>query len=287
LARVAWRLVALALAALVVVPVALAQAVEDRVRLSPRGFSLATAVVVPTLSEFRKIGFDGDAGSWEGPVCERPPSGSARTALTWRVGFPLRRSAEEAARAALTFRWTIVETSSVTVQHVVAGRGVGTIPGTLVVTSSQSPQGWHEAGLGFPIGRGYYAAAEAWSRGNAFACVVRTAQGPVPSSTWHRQTSGAALRGVRLEGSLPPARVTARGSRTRVGGTVRDAFGHPVAAATVVLERRVGRTWRRATAGRTTARGSYSLRSRRRGLYRATAALAGSSARSRAVRAGR
>ena len=283
----AWRLVALALAALVVVPVALAQAEQDRVRLTPRGFSSATVVTVPVLPEFRRTGFDGDSGGWEGPTCERPPFGSGTVALTWGVGFAAHRSAAEAAGAALTFRWAVVEISAVPVRHVVGGRDVGAISGVLYVTDSRSPQGWHEAGLGFPIGRGYYAVAEAWSRGNTFACIVRSAQGPVSSATWHRDTSGRALGRMRLEGSLPPARVGARGSAARVAGTVRDSFGHPVAAATVALHRRGGRRWRRVASGRTTSRGSYAIRAVRRGQYRVVATLAGSSARSRVVRAGR
>ncbi|MGH2920984.1 MAG: hypothetical protein ACRDKU_02825 [Gaiellaceae bacterium] len=281
----AWRLFALALAVLVVVPVALAQE-EDRVRLTPPGFSSTTVVTVPVLAEFRRTGFDGDSGSWEGPTCERPPF-SAPIALTWGVGFSQRRSAQDAATAARTFRWTVVESGAIEVRHLVGSRDVGAIPGTFVVTDSQSPQGWHEAGLGFPIGRGFYAGAGAWSRGNGFACIVRSAQGPVSSATWHRQTSGRALQGIRLEGSLPPARVTARGLAQRVAGTVRDSFGHPVAAASVTLQRRVSRAWRRVAASRTTARGSYAIRTRRRGRYRAVATLAGSSARSGVVLAGR
>lgn len=280
-----WRLFALPLAGLVVVSGAFAQE-EDRVRLTPRGFSTATVVTVPVLAEFRRTGFDGDSGGWEGPTCERPPF-SAPVALTWGVGFSERRSAQDAATAARTFRWTVVESGPIAVRHLVGRRDVGAIPGTFVVTDSQSPQGWHEAGLGFPIGRGFYAGASAWSRGNGFPCIVRTPQGPVASATWHRETSGRALRGIRLEGSLPPARVTARGSARRVAGTVRDSFGHPVAAASVALQRRVGRAWRRVASSRTTARGSYAIRTGRRGRYRAVATLAGSSARSGVVLAGR
>jgi hypothetical protein len=285
---VAWRLFALALATLAVVPAALAQE-TDRVRVSPNGFSSATAVTVTVLPEFRRTGFDGDSGGWEGPMCDHPqPSLSSPVALTWGVGFENRsRTAEEAASAALTFRWKVVERTTISVRHLVAGRDVGAIPGTLLVTDSESPQGWHEAGLGFPVGRGFFAGAEAWSRGNGFPCQVRSAQGPVHSTSWHRQKSRQALESIRLEGSLPPARTTARGSASRVTGTVRDGFGHPVAGALVALERRVGRAWRRAGSGRATAVGGYAIRVRKRGRYRAVATLAGSSARSGVVRAGR
>jgi hypothetical protein len=273
---------------LVVGPGALAQAQEeDRVRLTPRGFSTVTAAIVPVLPEFRRTGFDGDSGGWEGPVCDHPTF-PGPVALTWSVGFEDRsRSAEQAATAALTFRWTVVERSTISVRHVVGRRDVGVIPGVVVVTDSGSPQGWHEAGLGFPLGRGVYAGAAAWSRGNTFPCVVRSAQGLVPSSTWHRQKSRQALEGIRLEGNLPPARVTARGSASLVTGTVRDSFGHPLAGVVVRIERRAGRTWRRASSGSTSRRGAYAIRIRERGRYRAVATLAGTSARSGVVQAGR
>jgi hypothetical protein len=283
---VAWRLVGLALVILVVVPVAIAQD-EDRVVIGKPGFPAATVVTVPVLAEFRRTAFDGDAGSWAGPTCERPPLNSGTVSVTWRVVVSTRRSAAEAARAAMTFRWSIVESGTTLVRHFVAGRDVGAIPGTFVVTDSQSSLGWHEAGLGFPIGRGLYVGAEAWSRGNASPCIVRSVQGPIPVATWHRQTSARAVQGIRLQGNLPPARVTARGFARRVAGTVRDSFGHPVAAATIVLQRRAGSGWRRVSSGRTTRTGAYAMRARRRGQYRAVAALAGASARSSVVRAGR
>lgn len=283
----AWRLVGVALATLALVPVAFAQAEQDRVRLTPRGFSAATVVAVPVLSEFRRTGFDGNSGGWEGPLCDHPTF-PGPIALTWSVGFDDRStSSEAAATAALTFEWTVVERSVVSVRHVVGRRDVGALPGTLVVTNSESPQGWHEAGLGFALGRGVFAGAATWSRGNTFACVVRSAQGPVASTAWHRQKSRQALEGIRLEGSLPPARVSARGSARRVTGAVRDSFGHPVAGARIALERRIGRRWRRVAAGTTGVIGAYAVRARQRGRYRAVATLAGTSARSAVVRAGR
>jgi hypothetical protein len=287
-AAVGSRLFTVGLAALAVVPGALALEREgDRVRLTPRGFSIETAAFVGVLPEFRRTGFDGDSGGWEGPICDHPTF-PGPVALTWSVGFEDRsRSAEQAATAALTFTWTVVERSAISVRHVVGRRDVGAIRGALVVTDSGSPQGWHEAGLGFPLGRGVYAAAAAWSRGNTFACVVRSAQGPVPSSTWHRQKSRQAMEGIHLDGNLPPARVTARGSTSLVTGTVRDSFGHPVAGVVLKLERRAGGTWRRAASGFTSRRGSYAIRVRKPGRYRTIATLAGVSARSGVVQAGR
>jgi hypothetical protein len=286
-AAVGWRLFTFGLAALVVASGALAQGEEDRVRLTPPGFSTATVVAVPVLSEFRRIGFDGDSGGWEGPLCDHPTF-PGPIALTWSVRIEQSStSADEAAEAALTFQWRVVGRGPVSVRHVVAGRNAGVLPGALLVTDSQSPQGWHEAGLGVALGDGFYVGAAAWSRGNTFACTVRSAQGPVASHEWHRVRSTQALEGVRVDGSLRPGRTTARGFATRVSGAVRDVFGHPVAGARVALERRAGRRWRRVGVGSTGVTGAYAVRARKRGRYRAVATLAGSSARSGVVRAGR
>jgi hypothetical protein len=268
--------------------VAVAAAQEtDRVRVGgsnvTRGFSTALVVTVTTLPDFRRTGFDGNSGGWEGPVCDFAPNPrlSGPISLTWGVGFDGDvRSAEEAARENLTFEWTTIESGPAEVTHLVGGREVGTIPGFFVLTDAQSQVGYHESGLGFPLGRGVYAAVEFWSRGNGLECTVRG----TPVATWHRDTARAATRQVRLEGNLPPARVTARARSGRVSGAVTDSFGHPEAGIAVRLEKRAGRRWRTVRSGRTTSTGAYSLRTRGSASYRVTATLAGVSARSAPVR---
>jgi hypothetical protein len=248
-----------------------------------RAFSRALFVTVTTLPDFRRTGFDGNSGGWEGPVCDFSPNPrlSGPISLTWSVGFDDDvRSAEQAAREQLTFEWTTIESEPIAIPHLVGGREVGTIPGFFLLTDSRGQTGYHESALGFPLGRGVYAAAEFWSRGNALECTVRG--GAVAS--WHRDTARAALRQVRLEGNLPPSRVTARARARSVSGSVADGFGHPSAGVAVRLEHRTGTRWRSVRSGRTTAGGAYSLRARRAGLHRVVASLAGASARSAAVR---
>ena len=259
----------------------------DRVRVggsnTTRGFSPAVFVTVTTLPEFHRTGFDGNSGGWEGPVCDFAPNPrlSGPISLTWSVGFDDDvRSAEQAARENLTFDWSEIEGGPVPVSHLVAGREVGTIPGSYVLTDARSQTGYHESGLGFPLGRGVYVSVAFWSRGNALECTVRGA----PVASWHRDTARAAVRQVRLEGNLPPARVTARARGRTVSGAVADAFGHPDGGIAVRLEQRIGARWRSVRSGRTTATGTYSLRARRPGVHRVVATLAGASARSGAVR---
>jgi hypothetical protein len=275
-----------ALVAAIGAAAALAQEV-DRVSVggsnTTRAFSPALFVTVTTLPDFRRTGFDGNSGGWEGPVCDFAPNPrlSGPISLSWSVGFDGDvRSAEGAARAQLTFEWTTIESGPIAIPHLVGGREVGTIPGFFVLTDSGGQTGYHESALGLPLGRGVYAAVEFWSRGNALECTVRG----VPVASWHRDTARAAVRQVRLEGNLPPSRVTARARGRALTGAVADSFGHPSAGAAVRLEQRVGTRWRSVRSGRTSSTGAYSLRARRPGSHRVVASLAGVSARSAAVR---
>jgi hypothetical protein len=248
-----------------------------------RAFSPALLVTVTTLPEFHRTGFDGNSGGWEGPMCDFAPNPglSGPISLTWGVGFEDDvRTAEEAARAQLTFEWETIESGAIQVIHLVGGREVGTIPGFYVLTDARSQTGYHESGLGFSLGRGVYASVAFWSRGNALECTVHGA----PVASWHRETARNAARQVRLEGNLPPARLTARARGRGITGSVADSFGHPGAGVAVRLEQRTGRRWSTVRSGRTTAGGAYALRARRPGLHRVVASLAGVSARSAAVR---
>lgn len=270
----------LVLAALVVAaPVALA-ADTDRVLLAPRGLHAA----ITTLPQYTRMGFDGDSGNWRGPNCV--PRGrldlSAPLSLSWGIGVQPATSALDAARQSRTFDWKVIETTTVPLPHVVGGRTVGTIPATLVLTDSGSDTGYHEAGLGFALARGRFVGARAWSGGNAFACIV---DGPgTPVAQWHRRVARESLAVIRVEGNLPPARVTVRRSGRRARGSVSDAHGHPLVAAPVTLERRRGARWRVVSRAKTSVTGAYSLRLRAAGLYRVATSSGGATARSRTFR---
>jgi hypothetical protein len=163
----------------------------------------------------------------------------------------------------------------------VAHRRVGSVPGFFAVTDGGIQAGYHESGVGFPLGHGVSATVRFWSHGNVLPCSVDAE----PVAVWHRQQARQAIRNVALVGNLPPVRVRARSRGRRIVGTVVDRFGHPDAGIGVRFERRAGRRWRRVRSGRTTNPGRYSLRARGGGTYRVVATLAGSSARSSTVRA--
>jgi hypothetical protein len=190
-------------------------------------------------------------------------------------------SAVDAAAQVRTFEWKVIETSSVPLPHVAGGRSLGTIAATLVLTDSGGDTGYHESGLAFPIARGRFVAARAWSGGNAFACVV---DGDGPVAQWHRRVARESVAGIRVEGNLPPARVSARRSGRFVRGAVSDLYRHPLVGASVVLERRSGQRWRVVSRGKTSRTGAYSLRLRAAGLYRVATSSGGATVRSRTVR---
>jgi hypothetical protein len=81
------------------------------------------------------------------------------------------------------------------------------------------------------------------------------------------------------------ARAVGRGRFVR--GKVVDRFLDAVLGARVSLERGSGGGWTKVSGGKTDQRGFYSLRAKRRGTYRVTARLAGFTAMSREIRAGR
>jgi hypothetical protein len=94
------------------------------------------------------------------------------------------------------------------------------------------------------------------------------------ASAWNDQQAELAVRAVHIEGSLPPARVTARRSGAKIVGAVSDGFGQPVAGARVRCGK-VGATSRSA--------GTYSLAAGRHPRCRVVATLGGFSATSRRI----
>ena len=271
------RFIALLVVLVGVVAAAALAADTDRVRLL-RGLS----VEVTTLPEYVTTGFDGGAGGWRGPRCETygPPALGRALTVTWSVRQSSAGSAALALDGALAFDWPVVERGTVQLRHVVGGREVGTIPAAFVVTDSRAETGYHESAVAFPLARGRFAAARFWSAGNLLSCEVRGEA----VNAYHRRIARAATRQLRVDGSLPPARVLARAFGRRVAGSVRDAVGHPVSGVAVVLQRRTGRGWRKAASARTRSTGAYVLSVTRPGLYRAVATLQRISARSAPVR---
>jgi hypothetical protein len=248
---------------LIAVPAAAAAGVADRVQVgqpgrnTTRAFSPSTHVLVQAPGRYVATAFDGDSGSWRGPLCVvgSNRSLSKDATVAWAVTFSNRfRSADEAAAAARTFDdLPVASRLELEVPHVVRGRTVGTIRAVAVVGASRSEHGWHELGLGLPLTRGVFAGVRFWSTGPSFRCAVDD----VPSEVWHRETVHAAANSLVVDGNLPVARITAAGAKGLVRGRVVDGFGHAVVGVPVVVERKDGRRWRRAGRAITDGTGAY------------------------------
>jgi hypothetical protein len=112
--------------------------------------------------------------------------------------------------------------------------------------------------------------------------------GSIPAPLWNRGQAFRAMAGVRIEGNLPPSRITAVAAKggTVLRGAVKDAFNHPLLRTGVTLERLAGSSWRRVTSTRTDLGGNYSIRIGRAAEYRVVSTLGKTTVASATVSAG-
>jgi carboxypeptidase family protein len=285
------------LAALVVgTQIAGAQAVE-RIRISDparQAHQLPPDLLVELASpgDYDRQSVSGDSGRWSGPRFEEPghPENAGFSSLDWTVSFDQRQGDAEAVALANVQHtdWTRDQRGGLSVPHVVGTHDLGTILGYYVMlTPSTTGDGRYEGVLAFPLDTNLHAVVhfEALDPPNDTYLV----KGTISASSWNRGQVLVALSGVRLQGNLPPKIVAARSFERgrKVRGKVVDRFLDAVLGAPVSLERSSGGSWTRVAKGKTNQRGFYSLRATRRGTYRVTVRMAGFTATSREIRAGR
>jgi Carboxypeptidase regulatory-like domain len=217
-------------------------------------------------------------GRWIGP--EYWASGNTalrgRAVIDWSVSFRDRSVEPDSAAAAATPRgWREQERAGIAVPHVAGRNVVGTLPSYFVLKHNDAA---HETALAVPISATAIAivkfslkAPESSSAEGAGDFVV---QGSFGASSWNRGQAFLALAGVKLEGTLPPAKVSIEAVRRKlaVRGTVVDAFEHAIVGARIVLERRLGLAWRAVGSARTDAQGTYTVRAGVPGRYRVSVA---------------
>jgi hypothetical protein len=229
-------------------------------------------------------------GSWAGPAyVARDGSSSGISGLDWTVTFDERQGDADAVAAANLRRgWTSRDQrGGLSVPHVVGNRLVGTILGYYYLMTPGEPDARFEASLAFPLDTNLHAVVRMeLNEPPTDSFVVRDI---VSASTWNRGQALLAMAGVRLQGNLPPKIVSAkpieRGRRIR--GKVVDRFLDAVLGAPVALERSAGARWVRIARSRTGTTGFYTFKPGRPGLYRVTVNMAGFTAQSRPLRAGR
>lgn len=260
-------------------------------------FPPGVSLVLVSPPDYVRGSVDDASGTWVGPSFRATgnPSLGGKSLIRWSVGFDDKaKDSEAAALSALTKGWRESLRGGVSVPHVVGRRTVGTIDGDFILTISPgSGDAAHEATVGFAIAPGIHATARflllepADERAGSFGeYLVLDSIAPV---TWNRGQAFRSVTGIRLDGNLPPTRVTARasdGGRT-LRGAVADSFRHPLIGAGVGIERQAGENWQKVASTKTDAKGAYIVRRlSRRGLYRAVATVGSASATSPGVRAG-
>ena len=273
-----------------------AQAVE-RIRISDparQQHQLPAGLLVELASpgEYNRQFASGESGRWVGPRYEERgnPGNAGLASLDWRVTFDQREGDEQAVSAANVVHtdWARDQRGGLSVPHVVGNRHLGTILGYYHMVSPAAPNDARFEGvLAFPLDANLHAVVRFEAlEPPADSFLVK---GTVVGKSWNRGQILLALSGVRLHGNLPPKIVAARAfERGRfVRGKVVDRFLDAVLGARVSLERRAGGSWTRVASGKTDQRGVYTLRTKKRGTYRVTARLAGFTAMSREIRAGR
>jgi Carboxypeptidase regulatory-like domain len=275
----AFLLACVATASLVYAGTASAVAVE-RIPLSgagrsgPAGFPPGVFLTLVSPPQYVAAG----PGRWVGPEywASGNPTLRARAVIDWSVSFRDRSVEPDSAAAAATQRgWREQERAGIAVPHVAGPNVVGTLPSYFVLKYKDAA---HETALAVPISATAIAivkfslnAPESSSAEGAGDFVV---QGSFRASSWNRGQAFLALSGVKLEGTLPPAKVSIEAVRRKlaVRGTVVDAFQHAIVGARVVLQRRSGLAWRAVGSARTDAQGRYTVATGGPGRYRVSVA---------------
>lgn len=273
-----------------------AQSVE-RIRISDparKAHQLPPGLLVELASPttYNRQSSSGNAGRWAGPRYQQVghPENAGFASLDWSVSFDQRQGdAEAVAKANVQHTdWTRDQQGGLSVPHAVGTKAVGTILGFYVMMRPRTTgDARFEGVLAFPLDTNLQAVIrfEALDPPDDSYIV----NGSSVATSWNRGQVLVALGSAQLQGNLPPKIVAARSVEKgrKVRGKVVDRFLDAVLGGQVSLEKSSGGGWTRVSAGRTNARGFYSLRAKRRGTYRVTVRMAGFTATSRTIRAGR
>ena len=258
----------------------------------PNSLPAGLAVQLTSPADYNRQSVSGDSGRWTGPRYEERgnPGNSGFASLDWRVSFDEREGDTDAvARANVVHsNWHREQHGQFSVPHLVGTRTVGTILGSFVMmTPATGNDARFEGVIAFPLDTNLFAVAhfEALEPPNDSFVV----NGSSTASSWNRGQVLLSLTGIGLQGNLPPKIVAARAYRhgRRVRGKVVDRFLNAVLGAPVSLERRSSGSWVKVAGMKTSQRGLYSMPTKRRGTYRVTVRMAGFTAMSREIRAGR
>jgi hypothetical protein len=254
------------------------------------GLPAGLVVELSSPADYNRQSVSGDSGRWTGPRYEEPgnPDNDGFASLDWKVSFDEREGDAEAVTLAniVHTNWQRDQRGEISVPHAVGDSNVGTILGYYVMLTPGGNDARFEGVIAFPLDTNLHAVAHIQALeppNNSFVV-----NGSSTASSWNRGQILVALAGMRLQGNLPPKTVAARPyKRGRfVKGKVVDRFLDAVLGAPVSLERLAGGGFVKVAGTRTSQRGFYSVRARKRGTYRVTVRMGGFTAMSREIRAG-
>jgi hypothetical protein len=280
---------ALALASLAAGP-ALAQTEPDRVTVggkpATKAFTKALAISLTAPAEYQRgCCYTSVSGQWAGPRYRpsKNPNVESQAKLDWGVTFTRSSSSLAALAASGGFAgFPQSAQGTVSIPHLVGGRKAGTLKGAYVIDAESSPGARQELTLAIDISRRAKALVDLFASdpaaddsGEAGLLFVNGQ----PASQWNRNAMLSALKLVKLEGSLPPAKIAPKVKGRKVAGKVVDAFGHPDGEIPVVIQARKGSRWSTVAKKSTSKRGTFSLKAKKAGKHRIVASLAGTSVR--------
>jgi hypothetical protein len=256
--------------------------------------SLSLDFVVPegyTLSALRAA-----AGSWQGPpyIARGASTPSGNSTITWKAQLARKAaSIDQAARAGLGHRWETVEAGVVFVAHRSDQRTLGTIPASYLLTRG-SVAGQYEMAIAIPLGRAQYtvirlssnapagaAEAAAGAAGAAGAAKTPYLVEGITADVWNARALRQIAYDIALIGNLWPQQITIGTGGSRLNGRVTDAFGQPLVAFRVAVQRRVSGSWRTVAHATSDQQGRFRLVPRQPGVYRFEGRLGGVVVRSR------
>jgi hypothetical protein len=272
-------ILAAAAVALACVSAALAT-VTDRFRVASepeaKGYptSLVLSITSPPKYVLDYAGRLGNDGHWKGPRAQATlrPSLGGDASLDWGAGVYRAPATAATFLANRAQSWAVVAQGVEPVERRVGGRDASAIASRWVLTqgSVMAGEARYEAGLLIPIcGRTLLVNVSALSpsgdsAGGSMGFGEYVIEGMKPTE-WNRIQVLETFKGMRLEGNLPAARLTATRRGATIAGRATDCNRAPLAAQALRLERQVGRTWRAAGRGKTKADGSYALAAPRGG----------------------
>ncbi len=261
-------------------------------RNATEGLSPTLYVDVPVVGDYRQLKFDGEQGDWAGPAYHATSHpGTYTSDLSFRSTFDnhVGSLGGMVAKGHVLTTWKQVEAAAAGVPRVLAGRQVGSISGrTAVFEEPIAGAARYEAVVAVTLCHGVFGAIDFYAdappqdtSGSAGQYLV----GTTPAKQWNHDHAVAATKGVKLDGPLPGAHVTARAAGKQIVGVVGDC-GSGLQNVPLVLQRQAGASW--ASAGRAASGvgGRFAVRAHVAGSYRVSVALGPFKAASRTVTVG-